>query len=211
MLGSSKLPPNLNYNQIANINDEEFFFCVNFPKFEFQCCLCGMSLRTGSLLIALFFVICGISSFIIAKNGTSTVNFISSLTLLIIYSLAFILLFISAFNYSYRLAYFAYLLYCLVLIGSFLEILIISGLMLVGKIDPTGGENAFVKAASFFLFGSLLASIFLYCIWMIFCYVIHLKYNRTDLVCGRYGAQCGKACHDSNQIGSGDTNGVRII
>ena len=209
MLGASKLPPNLNYNQIANINDEEFFFCVTFPKFEFQCC-CGLSLRTGSIIIALFYVLCSGFSFYLAKDEPSMVNYISSITLLSVYSLAFLFIVISAVNFSYKFAYMAYILYCLVLLLSFIEILIVSTLMIAGKMNLTGTENQFIKAASFFLFGTLLAAIFLYLTWMIFCYVMHLKYNRTDLVCGRYG-QSSKPANDSNQIGSGDANGFKII
>ncbi len=29
---SSKLPNNVSYTQIANVNDDEFLFCIDFPK-----------------------------------------------------------------------------------------------------------------------------------------------------------------------------------
>ena len=51
---SSRLPSNVSYHQIANINDDTFLFCFDFPKLDFDFC-CGCSLRSGVLFLGIFF------------------------------------------------------------------------------------------------------------------------------------------------------------
>ena len=111
---SSKLPNNITYTQIANVNDDEFLFCIDFPKFDFDFC-CGCSLRTGVLMIGLFFILCGIGSLINVITAGTIIEYYMTITMLVIYSIAFLFLILSGFLYSYLFAYIAYMIYIIIL------------------------------------------------------------------------------------------------
>jgi hypothetical protein len=182
---SSRLPSNVSYHQIANINDDTFLFCFDFPKLDFDFC-CGCSLRSGVLFLGIFFIVCGIGSLLnILKAGT-IFEFYTTIIMLIIYSIAFIFLLISGINFSYQCAYIAYLIYFTLLIFNLIEILIMTILIFIGDYTPAGSQSRIVKGIGFLLVGILLSGLYLYCLWIIFCYMIHLKYDRVELVCGDF-------------------------
>lgn len=171
------------YALIANTDEDRFLFCLTLPKFEFDCC-CGLSLRTGVLFISLFFVFSGMGSFYTVFFSTSNFDYYSAFGLLVAYLLGFILLGISAFTYLYQFAYSAYLIYSLILLINFGEVVGITIMIFIGLYIPNGNENAFVKGMSFLLVGFLLSFIFAYFIWIIFSYAMHLKYKRVGVIKG---------------------------
>ena len=59
-------------------------------------------------------------------------------------------------------------------------------LIFLGDYTPAGTQSRIVKGIGFLLVGLLLSGLYLYCLWIIFCYMIHLKYDRVDLVCGDF-------------------------
>ena len=182
---SSRLPSNISYHQIANINDDKFLFCLDFPKLDFDFC-CRCSLRSGVLFLGIFFILCGIGSLLnIIKVGTQF-ELYSTIIMLIIYSIAFIFLLISGINFSYTCAYIAYIIYLTILILNLSEILFMTTLIFLGDYTPAGTQSRIVKGIGFLLVGLLLSGLYLYCLWIIFCYMIHLKYDRVDLVCGDF-------------------------
>ena len=61
-----------------------------------------------------------------------------------------------------------------------------SFLIAIGVYSPNGLENPIIKAFSFLLIGIMVSCVYMYFLWIIFCYVIHLKYNRVELVCGEF-------------------------
>lgn len=185
MIKESKLPRYVTYNQIANINDDEFLFCLIFPKFEYDF-WCGLSLRTGVLLIGFMYVLCGVSTLLSVLQTNNNFNFYSSTILLSVYTINFILLIISSINNSFVVAYLSYLSYCGMLILNFGEVVVVTILILIGFYSPSGIENAIVKGVSFFLIGIMLSCLYIYFLWIIFCYAIHLKYERKNLVRGEY-------------------------
>ena len=181
----SKLPKNVYFKDIANVNDEQFVFCLNFPKFEYDFC-CGFSLKTGSIFLSFLFLVFSIISLINVLKSNNKIEIYTSIFLIIIYSISFLLILISTFNYSFILAYYAYLIYTIMLILNLSEIIISTIFIFCGIYVPFGRENVFVKGISFLLIGFLYVGVYLYCLWIIFCYVIHLKYNRIELVCGEF-------------------------
>ena len=185
MIRESKLPPFVTDNQIANINDEEFLFIFSFPKFEYDFWF-GISLQKAVLLISFCFILSGASTFLSVLKTNNTFNFISSLSILSIYSIAFLLLLISSCNHSYVISYIAYLIYSGVLFVNILEVIVMSFLIAIGVYSPNGLENPIIKAFSFLLIGIMVSCVYMYFLWIIFCYVIHLKYNRVELVCGEF-------------------------
>ena len=199
MLCSSKLPSYVTYNQIANINDDPFFFFIIFPKLEHSF-WCNIPLRTGVLIISLFFLLCGGSSFYTVWYSNNTYNLISSVILMIIYLIGFIMLCITACNFNYKLATAAYYLYSVVLILNFTEVVVVTILIFGKMYVPNGSENALVKGISFLLVGILLSCVYMYLIWMIFCYALHLKYGRFDLVCGKFGEGYLSRGGDNNRL-----------
>ena len=182
----SKLPKNVLFKDITNVNDDQFIFCFNFPEFEYDFC-CGFSLKNGSIFLSFLFLIFSIISLLnILKSNNNKIEIFSSIFLIIIYSISFILILISAFNYNFTFAYYAYLIYCTMLILNLSEILISTIFIFCGIYVPNGRENLFIKGISFLLIGSLYVGVYVYCLWIIFCYVVHLKYNRIELVCGNF-------------------------
>ena len=198
---SSKLPNNITYTQIANVNDDEFLFCIDFPKFDFDFC-CGCSLRTGVLMIGLFFILCGIGSLINVITSGTLIEYYMTITMLIIYSVAFIFLILSGFIYNYYLAYIAYMIYIIILFLNLFEIFSMTILIFLGFYTPSGSESRIVKGIGFLLVGMLLTCLYLYCLWIIYCYMIHLKYERINLVIGDY--------NNSNNQNSDNLAGMNI-
>ena len=197
---SSKLPNNLTYTQIANVNDDEFLFCIDFPKFDFDFC-CGCSLRTGVLMIGLFFILCGIGSLINVITAGTIIEYYMTITMLVIYSIAFIFLILSGFLYSYLFAYIAYMIYIIILFLNLFEIFSMTILIFLGFYTPAGSESRIVKGIGFLLVGLLLTCLYLYCLWIIFCFMIHLKYQRVSLVNGDYNNS-----HNQNSDNLGEIN-----
>ena len=197
---SSKLPNNITYTQIANVNDDEFLFCIDFPKFDFDFC-CGCSLRTGVLMIGLFFILCGIGSLINVITAGTIIEYYMTITMLVIYSIAFIFLILSGFLYSYLFAYIAYMIYIIILFLNLFEIFSMTILIFLGFYTPAGSESRIVKGIGFLLVGMLLTCLYLYCLWIIFCFMIHLKYQRVSLVNGDYNNS-----HNQNSDNLGEIN-----
>ena len=182
---SSKLPNNVSYTQIANVNDDEFLFCIDFPKFDFDFC-CGCSLRTGVLMIGLFFILCGIGSLINVISSGTLIEYYTTIIMLFIYSIAFIFLLLSGFMYNFYFAYIAYMIYIVILFLNLIEIFLMTIFIFIGIYTPAGSESRIVKGIGFLLVGLLLSCLFLYCLWIIYCYMIHLKYERISLIIGDF-------------------------
>ena len=202
---SSKLPNNLTYTQIANVNDDEFLFCIDFPKFDFDFC-CGCSLRTGVLMIGLFFILCGIGSLINVITAGTIIEYYMTITMLVIYSIAFIFLILSGFLYSYLFAYIAYMIYIIILFLNLFEIFSMTILIFLGFYTPAGSESRIVKGIGFLLVGMLLTCLYLYCLWIIFCFMIHLKYQRVSLVNGDYNNSRNQNSDNVGEININENN-----
>ena len=202
---SSKLPNNITYTQIANVNDDEFLFCIDFPKFDFDFC-CGCSLRTGVLMIGLFFILCGIGSLINVITAGTIIEYYMTITMLVIYSIAFIFLILSGFLYSYLFAYIAYMIYITILFLNLFEIFSMTILIFLGFYTPAGSESRIVKGIGFLLVGLLLTCLYLYCLWIIFCFMIHLKYQRISLVNGDYNNSRNQNSDNLGEININENN-----
>ena len=202
---SSKLPNNITYTQIANVNDDEFLFCIDFPKFDFDFC-CGCSLRTGVLMIGLFFILCGIGSLINVITAGTIIEYYMTITMLVIYSIAFIFLILSGFLYSYLFAYIAYMIYIVILFLNLIEIFLMTIFIFIGIYTPAGSESRIVKGIGFLLVGLLLSCLFLYCLWIIYCYMIHLKYQRISLVNGDYNNSRNQNSDNLGEININENN-----
>ena len=202
---SSKLPNNITYTQIANVNDDEFLFCIDFPKFDFDFC-CGCSLRTGVLMIGLFFILCGIGSLINVITAGTIIEYYMTITMLVIYSIAFIFLILSVFLYSYLFAYIAYMIYIIILFLNLFEIFSMTILIFLGFYTPAGSESRIVKGIGFLLVGMLLTCLYLYCLWIIFCFMIHLKYQRISLVNGDYNNSRNQNSDNLGEININENN-----
>ena len=181
----AKLPKNVLFKDITNVNDDQFIFCFNFPEFEYDFC-CGFSLKNGSIFLSFLFLIFSIISLLNILNSNKKFEIFSSIFLIIIYSICFLLILISTFNYNFTFAYYAYLIYTIMLILNLSEILISTIFIFCGIYVPKGRENVFIKGISFLLIGILYVGVYVYFLWIIFCYVIHLKYNRIELICGNF-------------------------
>ena len=202
---SSKLPNNITYTQIANVNDDEFLFCIDFPKFDFDFC-CGCSLRTGVLMIGLFFILCGIGSLINVITAGTIIEYYMTITMLVIYSIAFLFLILSGFLYSYLFAYIAYMIYIIILFLNLFEIFSMTILIFLGFYTPAGSESRIVKGIGFLLVGLLLTCLYLYCLWIIFCFMIHLKYQRISLVNGDYNNSRNQNSDNLGEININENN-----
>jgi hypothetical protein len=202
---SSKLPNNITYTQIANVNDDEFLFCIDFPKFDFDFC-CGCSLRTGVLMIGLFFILCGIGSLINVITAGTIIEYYMTITMLVIYSIAFLFLILSGFLYSYLFAYIAYMIYIIILFLNLFEIFSMTILIFLGFYTPAGSESRIVKGIGFLLVGMLLTCLYLYCLWIIFCFMIHLKYQRISLVNGDYNNSRNQNSDNVGEININENN-----
>ena len=202
---SSKLPNNITYTQIANVNDDEFLFCIDFPKFDFDFC-CGCSLRTGVLMIGIFFILCGIGSLINVITAGTIIEYYMTITMLVIYSIAFIFLILSGFLYSYLFAYIAYMIYIIILFLNLFEIFSMTILIFLGFYTPAGSESRIVKGIGFLLVGLLLTCLYLYCLWIIFCFMIHLKYQRISLVNGDYNNSRNQNSDNVGEININENN-----
>lgn len=204
----SRLSPstNISYNQIANIKEDRFLFCITFPKLEDSCCCSKLNLKAGCILISLIFMICGGSSFLTVPHK-STFNFLSSTILLGLYSLNFLLIVTSSITNNYWIALSAYFIYVIVLVINIIEIIIVTIFIFFKIFTPIGTENAFVKGISFLLVSILVSTIYIYCLWIIWCYTIHLKYNRIDIVNGTFGMDYSSR----ESMNNGDNNSYKLL
>ncbi len=157
-------------------------------------------------MIGLFFILCGIGSLINVITAGTIIEYYMTITMLVIYSIAFLFLILSGFLYSYLFAYIAYMIYIIILFLNLFEIFSMTILIFLGFYTPAGSESRIVKGIGFLLVGMLLTCLYLYCLWIIFCFMIHLKYQRISLVNGDYNNSRNQNSDNVGEININENN-----
>jgi hypothetical protein len=166
-----------------NFTDEPFlFFFIPFHiDVDF---LCGCSLYIGIKLIA--FILIFASLFGIYTTLTlpfHIFNTMFSLLITVLYLIAGFYLFKSTITFSYDDVKIGYFLYACLVIYDVFSFLLSYFLISVGIINPYGGTQFTVKKfVVSFVMGIFSEIIKIYLVWIIYCYMVHIKVGRINLV-----------------------------
>jgi len=172
-------------NPIIPVTESERFLFFITPNFLAQDACCGCSLKTGSQIISLIFLIASLSNFFSALRYGSLWTIILSGLMLFLYFTACLLVFYSSMNYEFTPAYTAYVIYGLIFLLSLIDTIVILILLITRVYKPFGDH--YLKGSLGYLVASIvILSIQLYMIWIVYSYAVHLKYKAVQIVTGEY-------------------------
>lgn len=163
---------------------EKFLFFVT-PSFLAQDACCGSSLKTGTQIISLIFLVASLSNFFSALRYGSYWAIVISGIMLLLYFLACMMIFYSSMNYDYSSAYTAYLIYAVIFLLSLLDTIVMFFMMITRYYKPFGYH--YIRGSLGYLVASIIVlTVQLYMVWIVFSYAVHLKYKATQIVTGEY-------------------------
>ena len=174
----SSIPVNQNEIQLEDMNvsnDEKFLFFFKPDKIDNEC-IGGISLKNG---VRVFSVIVLLKAFISFYNifelKFSNTNFIISLLFFICYLFIGSFALISTFNNNLSLAKIAYKLICIFFILEALVILLVSLIIFFAFINPWDEYFFNLKILLSIIWKIVSLFIYLYFIYVLFCFISELK------------------------------------
>lgn len=172
---------NVVYNRIQDENirdsfsDEDKFLFLIKPDFTAKESICGCSLRTGSIIIAILIMISNFSNFMVSLQFESDSKVLINGLIFLVYFSACVLIIISSMNNNYKHCFYAYLIYAISFILNLLDTIIMTLLIFLGFFNPMRGLDFFRAGFLYLLSSMLILAIYLYFVWIIFSYYILLK------------------------------------
>jgi hypothetical protein len=168
----------------ANPSNERFLFCIT-PTSLAMAAPCGCSLRTGAQLVALTFMISTIMPFIKAFQDGELWNLLYHGIICSLYLISGISTFYSSFTFTYEYAHTANFIYNFLFLMSVIDNILITFFIFRGDILPMGLEIPQATQALYYLAAACtVLLIHMYMIWIIFCFMVHVKNKRKGLVQG---------------------------
>ena len=166
----------------GNTSKDTFLF-IYTPKYLSIDSFCGCSLRAGIKIVSGFLLFIAISSFYAVLKEDKLTEIIFSTLLTFFYLSASIYLFLSTIYLDYKYSRIGYIIYTIIFLidtGDFLfvEVFILSGVFEINS------SYAILKEIIFFIIGFILIFIELYMLWISFCFMVHLKLKRLNIVYG---------------------------
>lgn len=177
---------NENSNQRITLNDntekDSFLFVFTPSKIDIDF-LCGCSLHCGVRLIAIVFLLGSIMGILSSMANQVIFDNVIAFIVSIFYFIAGIYLFKSTVSYIPRDAEIAYLFYAGLTIFDIFSFICSSVLISLGISNPFGEGNFTLQKFGVFLVGGIINDIIrIYLVWIVFCYFVHIKLKRINLV-----------------------------
>ena len=177
---------NENSNQRIPLNDntekDSFFFVFTPSKIDIDF-LCGCSLHCGVRLIAIVFLLGSIMGILSSMATQVIFDNVIAFIVSIFYFIAGIYLFKSTVSYIPGDAKIAYLFYAGLTIFDIFSFICSSVLISLGISNAFGEGNFTLQKFGIFLVGGIINDIIrIYLVWIVFCYFVHIKLKRINLV-----------------------------
>jgi hypothetical protein len=168
----------------ANPSNERFLFCMT-PTTLAMTAPCGCSLQLGAQLVAIIFIVSTISPFISGFQAGGLWNVLYYGIISSLYLIAGISTLYSSYTTTYEYAHTANFIYNFLFLISVLDNILIAFFIFNGDILPLGLEVPPLTQGFYFLaaVGTILL-IHMYMIWIVFCFMVHIKNRRKGLVKG---------------------------
>ena len=180
------IPKNTNSNHNITLNDntenDSFFFFFTPSKLDIDF-ICGCSLQCGVRLIAILFLLGSIGGILSSFGNQLIFDNIVAFILSFFYFFAGIFLFKSTVSYNPRDAKIAYLFYAGLAIFDIISFIFSCALISLGLSHVFGNGMFTLQKFAVFLVGGILTEIVkIYLVWIVFCYMVHIKLKRINLV-----------------------------
>ena len=164
----------LKLDEIKDPNQDKFLFFFTPEKVDKEC-MGGITLKNGVRILSVIVLYEAFCSLAITFDTKNTIKFILHLLLFILYLGIAGLALYSTFNDNLSLARFSYIALCVLFILKVLFYLLRCAIRLIEFINPWDGDFLKLKAITFILGKLAYLFIFLYFIYVLFCYIVSLK------------------------------------
>ena len=163
-------------NKLGNPSDDKFLFVFS-PEVE-EDCLCGLSQKMTVRIISIIALLSAITSFLSALGKSELLDMIID----IIFSAIFIAIaffsFYSTINLKYEYANVGYLCYSILWIISFFCYCYKSLKILFAFLNIFG-KDFLTEGISYIFTQGIILAIYLYFIWILYCFTINLKKGKS--------------------------------
>ena len=166
----------------GNTSKDTFLF-IYTPKNLSIDAFCGCSLRAGIKIISGFLLFIAISSFYAVLKEDKLTEIIFSSILTFFYLTASIYLFLSTIYLDYKYSRIGYIIYSIIFLIDTFDFLFAEIFMLHGDFQINVDYPVLMEII-FFIFGFFTMIIELYMLWICFCFMVHLKLKRLNVVYG---------------------------
>ena len=160
--------------EINGPNEDKFLFFFTPAKIDREC-IGGITLKNGVRILSVIVFYEALSSLVSLFDADYTYKFIISLLFFIFYLCIGCLALFSTFNDNVSLAKISYNILCVLFIIQALFYLLKCSIRLIEFINPWDGDFLKLKIIIFILGKLAYLFIFLYFIYVLFCYVVSLK------------------------------------
>ena len=166
----------------GNSSNDSFLF-IYTPKYLSVDSFCGCSLKSGIKIVSTFLLFISITNFYTVLKEEKLHEIIFSTILTIFYLTSSIYLFLSTVYLDYQYARIGYILFIFIFLVDTIEF-IIAEIFIIYGIFHIYSTYPFLMEIIFFLIGCLTVIIELYMLWISFCFMVHLKLKRLNIVYG---------------------------
>ena len=167
----------------TNPTDETMLFLFHPDKLDLDS-YCGCTIRTGIKISSAILLFIGISNFYTVIKEESYYEIISSLILSVLYCLSSFYLLFSGIKLEYKYAKIGCIVTGIIFYIDLFDFLYVSMMVVVDMYTPFDRQLYWVMLSVFVLFGILAILIELYIVWVSYCFMVHLKLKRTNVVFG---------------------------
>ena len=177
------LPNNHDFELSRDNSSNDSFLFIYTPKYLNVDSFCGCSLKSGIKIISIFLLFISISNFYTVLKEEKLHEMIFSTILSIFYLTSSIYLFLSTVYLDYQYAKIGYILFIFIFLVDTIEFIIAEFFIIYG-IFHIYSTYPLLMEIIFFIIGFFTILIELYMLWISFCFMVHLKLKRLNIVYG---------------------------
>ena len=166
----------------GNSSKDSFLFCYT-PKTLSIDAFCGCSLRSGIKIVSALLLFIAITNFYTVLKEEKLHEMIFSTILSIFYFTTSIYLFLSTIYLDYQYAKIGYIFFIFIFLVDTIDFFIAETFIVYG-IFHIYSTYPFLMECLFFFTGLFTMFIELYMLWISFCFMVHLKLKRLNIVYG---------------------------
>ena len=166
----------------GNSSNDSFLF-IYTPKNLSVDSFCGCSLKSGIKIISTFLLFISITNFYTVLKEEKLHEIIFSTILTIFYLTSSIYLFLSTVYLDYQYARIGYIFFIFIFLVDTIDFLIAETFIIYG-IFHIYSTYPFLMEFLFFFTGLFTMFLELYMLWISFCFMVHLKLKRLNVVYG---------------------------
>ena len=165
-----------------NLCNEKFLFFFTPKKVDLES-FCGCSLRSGIKLISIYLLFVSISFFCTMLKEESWIEIIITLLITLSYLITAFYLFLSTIYLEYSYCKIGNVIYTLIFYFDIINCFIVSIRIPLNQIYLIY-NSIIITEISFLLMEIISILIELYMLWVGFCYLVHIKMERLNIVYG---------------------------